>query len=151
MKVLRDLDGITYWVLEDPSEIAELVNINTRKEWESDIRVRGKDPSESNWLRSLDSRRWQLDMLSLDGIKLSQEIMSIKNEETGYDFGKSLQERKVELQREIEEFGTVIRPVVVRGEDMQLMDGYCRYATLRGMGVPRVYAYLGSLKNNGAA
>ena len=144
MTVLRNLDGVTYWVLEDPAEIAELVNVNVRKEWESDNRARGKDPSESNWLRSLESRSWRLETLSMEGIRLSQEIMSIKNEETGYDFGVSLQKRKAELRREIEEFGAIIRPVILRGEDRQLMDGYCRVATLRDMGIPRTYAYVGS-------
>ncbi len=144
MKVLRNLDGITYCVLEDPAEIAELVDVNVRKEWESDNRTRGKDPNESNWLRSLASRRWRLETVSLQGIKLSQEIMNIKNEETGYDFGSSLGARKAELKREIDEFGAVIRPVILRGEDGQLMDGYCQYATLRDMGIPRVHAYIGS-------
>jgi hypothetical protein len=43
MKVLRNLDGITHWVPEDPAEMAELVNMNVRREWESWDCPGGKD------------------------------------------------------------------------------------------------------------
>jgi hypothetical protein len=35
--------------------------------------------------------------------------------------------------------------LVIRREDMQLVDGYCRYDTLRAMKVSKTYAYVGSL------
>jgi len=60
-------------------------------------------------------------------IKLSVDVMDYVNEETGYSFRTRLEERKRILEREIDRFGAVIRPLVVRAEDMQLMDGYCRY------------------------
>jgi hypothetical protein len=37
VSVLRGLQGIFYSVIEDPLEIAKLVNNNIRREWESDI------------------------------------------------------------------------------------------------------------------
>lgn len=70
-------------MLEDQAEIAELVNVNVRKEWESDNHARGKVPNKSSWLRSLESRRWRLETLSMEGIKQSQEIVSIRNEAMG--------------------------------------------------------------------
>ncbi len=144
VKVLRALDGISYWVLEDPVEIRELVNVSIRKEWESDDRHMGKDPKENQWLRSLASRSWRLETSPMEAVKLNQEIMSFKDDKTGYDFSESLQKRKTKLKREMEEYGAIIRPVILRGEDMQLMDGYCRFTTLSEMRVPRVLAYVGT-------
>jgi ParB-like chromosome segregation protein Spo0J len=40
--------------------------------------------------------------------------------------------------------GVVLSPVIVRKEDYQLVDGYCRYATLKAMGMSKIYAYVGS-------
>jgi len=142
-KVLRNLDGIPYWVLEDHAQIAELVNDYVRKEWESDNRDRGKDPKDSRWIRSLPSRHWRLTTLALKEVKENPEIITIQNKETGYDFAERLETRKADLKREIEQYGAIIRPLILRGEDMQLMDGYCRFYTLRDFGVPRVYAYIG--------
>jgi len=36
-------------------------------------------------------------------------------------------------------------PLIVREEDMQLVDGYCRYATLKAVNVSRIYVYVGAL------
>jgi hypothetical protein len=63
----------------------------------------------------------------------------------GAVFSKSLAERSRELQESIEMGGVAIWPVVVRKEDMQLIDGYCRYAALKTMKVSRIYTYIGSL------
>ena len=55
-----------------------------------------------------------------------------------------LGQRKEELRRSIESYGAVIWPVVVRAEGYRLADGHCRFTTLKEMGVPRLYAYVGS-------
>jgi hypothetical protein len=144
MKVLRNLDGISYWVLEDTAEIAELVNVHIRREWESDI-AEQKDHEGGKWLGTIQTRDWGLEVVEMTKIMLSMSIMNYSNEETGYNFRKRLEERKNILRRDLERFGAVIRPLILRGEDMQLMDGYCRYHVLSDRDVPRAYAYIGTL------
>jgi ParB-like chromosome segregation protein Spo0J len=67
------------------------------------------------------------------------------DEKRGYVFLKSLTQRRRELEKEVRDFGVVIWPLVVRKEDLELVDGYCRYATLKAMNVKRVYVYAGSV------
>ena len=66
-------------------------------------------------------------------------------------FKRSLERRRKKLQREIQNFGVVIWPLIVRAEDLQLVDGYCRYAVLKMMNVSRVYAYVGFLQRIASA
>jgi hypothetical protein len=144
VSVLRDLHGITYWVIEDPLEIARLVNSHIRKEWESDI-AEQEDHEGSAWLKSLQNRKWLLARVRLDRIKLNREVMDYVDGKTGYNFRMRLEERKRLLNQDLDKFGAVIRPIVLRAEDNLLMDGYCRYHVLLDRGVKEAYAYIGSL------
>ena len=143
-RVLRELDGITYWVIEEPAEIHYLVCYNIRKEWEADI-AEQKDHEGGRWLASIRTRRWRLEAIELTQIKLNPAVMNYENKETGYNFRKRLRERKVILERDLDRYGAVIRPLVLRAEDMQLMDGYCRYHVFQDRKVKKALAYLGSL------
>lgn len=143
-RVLRRLDGISYWVIEDPDEIRELVCTHVRKEWESDI-AEQEDHGGGSWLGSLQRRNWRLSVVELSKIKLSERIMNYSNKETGYSFRVRLNEREKILERDIDKFGAVIRPLIIREEDNQLMDGYCRYHVLLDRNISKTYAYIGSL------
>ena len=143
MKVIRRLQGITYWVVDDPKEIRTFVNSNIRKEWESDILDQGEDFEDGIWMSSLSGRKWQLKVVAMEDVRLNDRIMRYKNEKTKYDFGEHLKERKKELESEIERFGAVLSPLVLREEDHRLMDGYCRYHVLKERGITHVYAYIG--------
>ena len=145
-RVLRRLDGITYWAIKDPTEIRDFICNNVRKEWEADI-AEQEDHEGGTWLGTIRARRWRLEVTELSKVKLSAEIMDYANEETGYNFRKRLEERKKVLEREIDKFGAVIRPLILRGEDMQLMDGYCRFHVLSGRGATRAFTYVGTLQN----
>jgi len=139
---LRRLDGVAYWVIEDPDEIYDFINSQIRKEWTADAKDEGRNPQEDPWLQELPKRRWQLEILQLGEIKPNPYEFIPK---AGYNFEEKLAKRSKELQRAIETYASVIWPVIVRQEDMQLVDGYCRYTTLQAMNVPRVYAYVGRL------
>ena len=89
-----------------------------------------------------------LEVVEMSKIKLSLNIMNYSDEATGYNFRKRLEERKKILRRDLERLGAVIRPLILRGEDMQLMDGYCRYQVLSDKMVTKVFAYVGSLPQN---
>jgi hypothetical protein len=145
LTVLQKLDGVSYWVIEDPHEIFEFVNTNIRREWESDLKSEGKNPKESNWLSKLVARKWRLEVVDIDRVRLNEELMRYKDNKSGYDFAARLQERKRELTREIRDSARVIPPIILQGEDNLLMDGYCRYATLKDMGLKKAYAYIGNL------
>ena len=71
--------------------------------------------------------------------------MNYVDEKRGYLFSESLATRSKELRESIAKYGAVIWPVVVRKEDLMLVDGYCRYTTLKAMNVHRVYTYAGTL------
>jgi len=143
---IRRLDGITYWVIEDPDGIYDFINTEIRKEWEADARSEGRDPRKDKWLRTLSQSKWSLEILETERIKLNPNIMNYVNTETGYNFAERLAKRSKELQDEIETYSLVIWPVIVRKEKWVLADGYCRYTALRALNVRKIYAYVGTLE-----
>jgi hypothetical protein len=143
MTPLRRLEGISYWVIEDPDAIYNFINTNIRKEWEADVRSVGEDPLNDPWLRTLSERKWRLDIIGVNRVELSANVMSYVDVERGYVFAESLRRRRDELRKSIETYDAVIWPIIVREEDLGLVDGYCRYTALREMSVSRIYAYLG--------
>lgn len=143
---LRRLDGISYWVIEDPDGIRDFINTEIRKEWGFDVRsLPGDDPAAGAWLQDLPNRRWKLEIVEISKVLLDEHMMRFVDSKTGYNFPEHLAKRRKELRYAIENYGIVIWPIIVRKEDMQVLDGYCRYTTLKEMNVPRVYAYVGRL------
>ena len=140
MTTLRKLDGISYWVIEDPDEIHEFMNTQIRKEWTQDAKDEDRDPQDDAWLQALAKRKWRLEILELGDIKPNPyEFIPV----TGYNFEERLAKRGQRLREAVQTYGSVIWPVVIRGEDMQLVDGYCRFTTLEALNVLRIYAYVG--------
>ncbi len=142
---IRRLDEITYWVIEGPEGICDFINKEIRTEWEADARFEGRDPNEDPWLETLSKRKWRLEIMGLDRIKLNPRIMNYVDHKRGYVFSESLAKRSDDLRGSIKEYSQVIWPVIVRKEDSMLVDGYCRYTALRMMNIHRIYAYLGTL------
>jgi hypothetical protein len=142
---LRRLDGITYWVIEDPDGICDYINIEIRKEWETDARFERREPNDNPWLKNLSKRKWSLKIMPMNQIKLNPNIMNYVDPQRRYVFLERLIERSQELQKSMRMSGLVIWPLIVREEDKQLVDGYCRYSTLGAMNVSRTYVYVGTL------
>lgn len=142
---IRRLDGISYWVIEDPTGIHDFVNNEIRKEWEQDARSEGRDPKDDAWLKTLSKRKWSLETTNIGRIKLDPHIMNHLNVEEGYSFQESLAKRSRELRETIEKFAVVIWPLIVKKEGFILVDGYCRYITLKAMNVSKTYTYVGTL------
>jgi hypothetical protein len=140
---IRRLEGISYWVIEDADGIYDFVNNELRKEWEEDVRSEHRDLAKDEWLSNLSNRKWSLKICKIARVKLSPTIVNYVDKETGYVFKRNLARRRKQLQREVQNFGAVIWPLIVRAEDLQLVDGYCRYAVLKTMNVSHVYAYIG--------
>ncbi len=142
---IRRLDGITYWVIENPEGIYDFINTEIRKEWTEDARSEHRNPDDDEWLRTLSPRRWSLEIIETDRIGLNPDIINYVDASSGYVFLKNLDRRRRELEREIRDFGVVIWPLVVKKEDLELVDGYCRHAVLKAMSVKTMYVYAGSL------
>jgi hypothetical protein len=142
---IRRLDGISYWVIEDPDAIYDFVNTELRREWEEDARSEGRDPKQDAWLKALPERRWILERINVDQIKLDPRIMDYTDVDREYIFKESLSKRSQELMETIDRFANVIWPVIVKKEDFMLVDGYCHHTTLKALHVSGTYAYVGSL------
>jgi hypothetical protein len=145
MTPIRRLNGITYWVIENPEGIHDFINTEIRKEWEADARSEGRDPKEDLWLKTLSKRKWSLKIADINRIRLNPDIMNFVDIKNGYNFSEELVKRRKELRCEIETYSIVIWPVIVRKEDWVLVDGYCRYTALKTMHVQGIYAYVGAL------
>jgi len=139
---IRRLDGVAYWVIDDPGDIYDFINTQLRQEWGADATDEGRHPEEDTWLQQLPKRTWRLEILDLKSIKPNPYEFIPRS---GYNFEERLAQRSKELRRGIEKYGATISPLTVRGEDMQLVDGYCRFTTLKAMNILRTYAYLGRL------
>jgi len=142
---VRRLEGVSYWVIDDPDAINDFVNSVVRKEWEADARSEHRDPKDDPWLTTLARRKWHLEITDMSRINLDPDIMNYVDPERGYAFSESLERRSAELRRNMEAGAVVLSPLIVRGEDYRLVDGYCRYTTLKAMGVRRTFAYVGGL------
>jgi hypothetical protein len=142
---IRRLNGITYWVIEDPDGIYDFINKEIRREWEADAKSEHRDPNEDLWLKTLSQREWILKIVAAGRIKLNPDIMNYVDVLTGYNFAEHLAKRREELQHDIETYGLTNWPVIVRHEDWVVVDGYCRYTALRAMKTPEIYAYIGAL------
>jgi len=142
---IRRLEGIAYWVIENPEAIRDFINTDVRKEWEADARSEYGDPKHDLWLKTLTRRKWRLEVMDIARIKLDPDIMNYVDPKRRYVFSKSLKKRSAELRHNIAVGAVVLSPLIVRNEDIQLVDGYSRYTALNAMSVPRTYAYSGSL------
>ena len=145
---VRRLEGITYWVIEDSEAIRDFVNTEIRREWEEDARFEGREPREDLWLKTLSKRRWCLEITEISHIGLNLRTMNFVDNRLGYNFAEELAKRSDELQTSIREYSTTIWPVIIREEDFQLVDGYCRYDALKMINIKRICAYIGKLQTN---
>ena len=81
------------------------------------------------------SQQWEFVVITDPSIKRKLRDLTVRGLET-YEENSGI----------IERYGVVISPIIVREEDMQVLDGYCRYTTLKEMGVTKLFAYIDSLK-----
>jgi hypothetical protein len=143
---IRRLDGIAYWVIEDTDAIHDFINTQIRREWEEDIIHMPVDPARGAWLSTLNQREWKLEIVRIEELITDPAAMNFIDPETGYNFAEHLAQRRKGLREGIEKYGVVIWPIILRKEDMQVLDGYCRYTALKEIGVSRLYAYVGFLR-----
>jgi predicted nuclease with TOPRIM domain len=136
-QTLRRVEGITYWVIGDSKQIRRFINSNIRHEWEKDAETDEVDRRLDPWLPNLSEMKWSLQTIVMANVRLDPSMTRRQ------EFVARLEERSKQLRGEIELYDQVIWPLIIRGEDSVLEDGYCRYSTLKIMGVKRTLAYVG--------
>ena len=144
LTTVRRLRSIEYRVFEDSDEIHDLINIEVRRELEADLESMGRDPRDDPLLNSLPKRKWRLEVVGINDVRLNPLILNSSDVKTGRKFSERLEERRSELRRALEARGAVIWPIVLVREENLLVDGYCRHSTLQEMGIPETYAYVGT-------
>jgi len=96
----------------------------------------GKEAFNKEWYPEMDSWDWTVETLKVSEIKLWKPLLE------DLAFTSSLEERvKVQTNRILQ--GEVIEPVVVRGRDMVIYDGYARLHALKHLKKSKVLAYVG--------
>jgi hypothetical protein len=131
-------------MFEDSDDIHDFINMEVRRELEADQESMGRDPRDDALLNSLPKRKWRLEVVSVADVRLNPLIMNSSDAKTGQKFTERLMERRLELRKALERSGTVISPIVLLREENLLVDGYCRHSTLQEMGIPEIYAYVGT-------
>jgi hypothetical protein len=131
-------------MFEDSDDIHDFINMEIRRELEADQESMGRDPRDDALLNSLPKRKWRLEVVSVADVRLNPLIMNSSDAKTGQKFTERLMERRLELRKALERSGTVISPIVLLREENLLVDGYCRHSTLQEMGIPEIYAYVGT-------
>ncbi len=144
LTTVRRLRSIEYRVFEDSDDIHDLINTEVRRELEADLESMGRDPNDDALLNSLPKRKWRLEVVSINDVRLNPLILNSSDVKTGRKFAERLTERRLELRKALEARGVVIWPVVLLREDNLLVDGYCRHSTLQEMGIAETYAYVGT-------
>ena len=142
---IRRLHGIEYRMLEDSDDIHDFINTEVRKELDADFESMGEDPRQDALLNSLPKRKWRLEIVGVDEVRMNPLIVNSADLKTGRKFMERLRERRSELRKALETGGTVIWPIVLLREQQLLVDGYCRDSTLQEMNIPEAYGYVGRI------
>lgn len=125
---MRITDGITYSVLGE-DKIRDYVVKICEAEWDAeDFPKYGDDLYKS---------QWKLEEVEVSKIKVDQDMLQSET------FQKDVQPRIVK-QRELHEKKEPIPPLILRGNDLLIFDGYARYHLLQELGIKKCLAYVGA-------
>ena len=135
------LGDFTYNVLPE-SQIKSFLMEYLKQEWEIDHAEFPDQQWTVEWLDLLSRMEFKLKIIKLGDIVLRQELMNYKNDTD--DFVASLRKRADERKESFMR-GVSTEPLVVNGDNMELMDGYTRYTALKEYQQENVYAYVGRI------
>ncbi len=105
---LRRLEGITYWVIDDPDGIHDFINAEVKKEWEEDVKGMPGDPASGVRLATLSKRTWRLETVRTEAIRLNDSVMNYVDRKSGYNLAERLAKRRQELRKVLDLWGRVI-------------------------------------------
>jgi hypothetical protein len=126
-QTFMELDGVKYYVLSE-NEVRDYVISVAKEEWETeDFDLYGDDLYKS---------KWKLEEIEVDKITMRADLLASN------EFLKDVSPR-IEKQLEIIPTGINIPPLILRGSDLLLFDGYARTNALKKLEKKKCLAYVG--------
>ena len=139
----KKLGKFTYHVITDKSKLKSFLLKWIGGEWEIDHKEFPDQSWTIEWLNLLPQYNFKLKKVDLETIQPRQDLMNYKKE--SYSFIEELKVRADEMEESILQ-GSSLGPLLVKKENMELMDGYTRYTILNKYQQKRVYVYLSSIE-----
>ena len=121
------LQGVRYRVMEEPSIKGRLFRA-LLAEWGREA-FNEELPDMVRW-------NWKVETMRISDIKVWDELMR------DAAFVSELEER-IKMHKDLITQGEDIEPIVVRGRDMVIYDGYARLHALKQLGKDEILAYVG--------
>lgn len=126
MEKTQIVEGVSYLILLDPEEIRTEVLAIVKKEWEkSDFDVYGK---------YIKNAQWRLEKVATSAITFGPDQPDQKDLAPRIATHLKLLEKK-----------TPIPPLILKGDDLLIFDGYARINALRKKAITTCLAYVGNL------
>jgi hypothetical protein len=130
MGTMRTVENVNYSVTNPENVRAYVIGV-AEKEWEKkDFDLYGDDLYKSEW---------KLEEADVDQIKLNEQMLATEA------FQNDLKPR-IQNQIEIHKKSIIIPPLILRGKDLFIFDGYARYHFFKLLGVKKCLAYVGHIK-----
>ena len=139
----KKLGKFTYHVITDRSKLKPFLLKWIGGEWEIDHKEFPDQLWTIEWLNLLPQFNFRLKKINLETIQLRQDLMNYETDT--YNFVEKLKVRADEMEESILQ-GSSLGPLLVKKENMELMDGYTRYTILKKHQQKRTYVYLGSIE-----
>lgn len=130
------LGDFTYHVLRDPVTIKAYLLKWIIAEWELDHRAAPAEHWTVTWLEQLPRLSFTLEVIKLAEIQPHPDLIRVPEFITGLQVRAD--EREEALLR-----GVSSEPLLINGNNFQLMDGYTRYTVLQRQQQSVAYAYVG--------
>lgn len=124
---MQTLETVKYNILPKGKIKAHVIAV-CEKEWDT--------PDFPQYGDDLYKSVWKLETVQVNKIKLRPELLKQKK------FLKSLALRVIK-QKELYSKKTPIPPLILRGGDLLIFDGYARYHLFKERGIKKCLAYIG--------
>ncbi len=126
-ETIRELNGVRYKIIINAENIKDYAESVARKEWtEDDFKKYGKD---------LYQARWKTEEVEVKDIIPNWDML--KTEEFKKDLNIRIRE-----QEKNQEKGIAIPPLILRGPDLFIFDGYARWSIFNKKGITVCLAYV---------
>lgn len=140
----KRLGKFTYHIIIDKNQIKPFLLKWISGEWKIDLEEFPDQKWTTEWLNLLPQFIFKLKKVELEKIHPRQDLMDYKSD--SYNFREHLKVRVDEMEESLLQ-GSSLGPLLVKKENMELMDGYTRYSILKKHEQKKTYVYLGSLEN----
>lgn len=134
----RRLGDFTFHIITNPDDIKTHLMKWILREWESDHRQAPDEHWTVNWMNTLPTMKFQLEIVGLDDIHPNADLFGMEH------FRIELKERADEREEAMLR-GVSIEPLLINRDGVELMDGYTRYTVLQRYRQREVYAYAGDV------